>query len=374
MLKHHWTPARRCDQRAGRRRRSKELPNSCAAIILKLTGTCWFGASRYRSQLGRDLRPALEILLGAVGLVLLIACGNLAGLMLGRAAARAREMAIRAALGAGRKRLIRQLLTEGLLLSLAGGLLGVAFAVWATRSIEYLSKDPRLTGVPMDGSVLLFALAATLGTCILFGLAPALQSTRPDFGEGLKQGGARTGANPRRAAARQVLVVGEMALCLVLLVCVGLLLRSFVRVMNVDPGFRTVQLVTARISLPDSYETDAAAMQFYGPLPQRLNALPGVLGVSAASLLPLGGMQGTGDIHIEGRPMSAAEAPGASFQRVLPNYFQVMGIPLVRGREFDQRDDGKQGHVIIINESFARRFWPNENPHRTSNRDRAAGG
>ena len=315
-----------------------------------------------RSRLGQDLRPALLILLGAVALVLLIACGNLAGLMLGRAAARAREMAIRAALGAGRRRLIRQLLTEGLLLSLTGGLLGIALASWAARSIEYLSKDPRLTGVRMDGSVLLFAFAVTIVTSVLFGLAPAIQATRLDFGEALKRGGARTGSHAQRAGARQLLVVGEMGLCLVLLVCVGLLLKSFVRVMNVDPGFRTAQLVTARIALPDAYEKDAAAVHFYNQLPEKLNALPGVLGSSAASSLPIAGGQGTGDIHIEGRPMSAAEAPGASFQRALPNYFRVMGIPLIRGREFDQRDDGKREHVIIISESFARRFWPNENP------------
>ena len=315
-----------------------------------------------RKQLGQDLRPALLVLLGAVGLVLLIACGNMAGLMLGRATARAREMAIRTALGAGRRRLIRQLLTEALLLSLGGGTLGIALAVWATRSIEYLSKDPRLTGIPMDGSVLLFALAATIATSVLFSLVPAIQSTRLDCGEALKQGGARGGANPRRAAARQMLVVGEMTLCLVLLVCVGLLLRSFARVMNVDPGFRTAQLVTARIALPDSYETGSAATQFYSQLAERLNTLPGVLGASAASRLPIDARYGIGDIHIEGRPMPPGESPGASFQRALPNYFQVMGIPLVRGREFDQRDDGKHDHVIIINESFARRFWPNENP------------
>ncbi len=315
-----------------------------------------------QKQLGKDLRPALLVLLGAVGLVLLIACGNMAGLMLGRATARAREMAIRAALGAGRKRLIRQLLTEGLMLSLAGGMLGIVLAIWATRSLEYLSKDPRLTGIPMDGSVLLFALAATIATSVLFGIVPAVQATQLDTGEALKQGGARTGAGPRRAAARQMLVVGEMALCLVLLVCVGLLLRSFARVMNVDPGFRTVQLVTARVTLPDSYRTEEAATRFYTQLPERLNALPGVVGASAASHLPIDPQYGTGDIHIEGRPMAPGEAPGASFQRALPNYFHVMGIPLLRGREFDQHDDGKGQHVIIINESFARRFWPNENP------------
>ncbi|HLK19229.1 MAG TPA: ABC transporter permease [Bryobacteraceae bacterium] len=314
-----------------------------------------------RKQLGRDLRPALLILMGAVALVLLIACGNLAGLMMGRAAARAREMAIRAALGAGRRRLIRQLLTEGLLLSLSGGALGIALAGWATRSIEYLSKDPRLTGVPMDGSVLLFALGATIATSILFGLAPAIQTTRVDCGEALKQGG-RTSSNLRQAGARQLLVIGEMALCLVMLACVGLLFKSFLRVMSVNPGFRTTQLVTARVSLPDAYENEAAALRFYNQVPERLKTLPGVIGVSAASYLPIGGPNGTGDIHIEGRPMSAAEAPGASFERALPNYFQVMGIPLLRGREFDEHDIGKGEHIILINESFARRFWPNENP------------
>ena len=147
-------------------------------------------------------------------------------------------MAIRAALGAGRKRLIRQLLTEGLLLSLAVDFWDEALAAWATRSIEYLSKDPRLTDVPIDVSVLLFAFAVTVATSVLFSLVPAIESTRLDFGEALKRGGARTGVNPRRAAARQLLVVGEMSLCLVMLVCVGLLLKSFVRVMNVDPGFQ----------------------------------------------------------------------------------------------------------------------------------------
>src|SRR5262249_4562421 len=143
----------------------------------------------------------------------------------------------------------------------------------------------------------------------------------------LKQGGARAGGGPRRAAARQMLVAGEMALCLVLLVCVGLLLRSFARVMQVDPGFRTVQLVTARVTLPDSYRTDEAATQFYTQLPEKLSALPGVVSVSAGSHLPIDPQYGTGDIHVEGLAMAPGESPGASFQRALPNYFHVLGIP-----------------------------------------------
>ncbi|HEV2691200.1 MAG TPA: ABC transporter permease [Bryobacteraceae bacterium] len=315
-----------------------------------------------RDQLSSGLRPALLVLLGAVALVLLIACGNLAGLMMARAASRAREIAIRSALGARRHRLIRQLLTEGALLSVAGGLLGIGLAVWATRSIAYLSKDPRLIAVPIDGSVLLFALAVSIATCLLFGVVPAIQSTRLDVGEALKQGGARTGAGPHRAAARQFLVAGEIALCLVLLVCAGLMLRSFLRVLNVDPGFRTEQLLTMRISVPRSYDTVPAIARFYSQLPERLKALPGVTDASAASSLPISGGDGTGDITIEGRAMPPGEAPGAGFQRALPNYFPVMGIPLVRGREFDERDDGTRERVTIINESMARRFWPQEDP------------
>jgi putative ABC transport system permease protein len=315
-----------------------------------------------RDQLSRDLRPALFALLGAVALVLLIACGNLAGLMMARAASRSREIAIRSALGARRQRLIRQLLTEGALLSLAGGLLGMGLAVWATRSIAFLSKDLRLVNVPIDGPVLLFAMIASIATCLLFGVIPAIQSTRVDVGEALKQGGARAGAHPHRAAARQFLVAGEVALCLVLLVCAGLMLRSFLRVLHVDPGFRTEQLLTMRVTLPRSYQTVAAVMRFYSQLPDRLKTLPGVTDVSAASSLPISGGEGTGEIAIEGRVMAPGENPGATFQRTLPNYFRVMGIPLVRGREFDERDDGSRGEITIINESMARRFWPNEDP------------
>lgn len=315
-----------------------------------------------RDQLSRDLRPALLVLLGAVGLVLLIACGNLAGLMMARATGRAREMAIRSALGAGRRRLIRQLLTESVLLSITGGCLGIGLSIWATRALDLLSADPRLAALPLNGSVLLFALAATIATSLLFGVAPAIQSTRTDTGEALKTGGARAGANPHRAAARQLLVVGQVALCLVLLIGAGLLFRSFVRVLNVDPGFRVDRLVTMRISLPRGYNDVPAALRLYSQLPERLKSVPGVSDASAISSLPISGGQGNGDIAIEGRPSVPGELGAAQFHRALPNYFRVMGIPLVRGREFDERDDSSRPHVTIINESMARRFWPNEDP------------
>ena len=315
-----------------------------------------------QDQLSHDLRPALLALLGAVGLVLLIACGNLAGLMMARANGRAREMAIRSALGAGRRRLIRQLLTESVLLSVAGGSLGMVLAVWAARSLQLLTKDPRLTGVPIDTAVLWFALAATIATSILFGIAPAVRATRVSMGEALKQGGERAGANLHRAAARQFLVVGEVALCLALLTGAGLLMRSFQKVLEVDPGFRTERLATMRISLPRNYQTAASVVNFYSQLPARLEALPGITAVSAASSLPISGGGGNGDISIEGLPSVPGSLGAAGFQRALPNYFRVMGIPLVRGREFDDRDDGSHGPVTIINERMARRFWPNDDP------------
>ncbi len=319
-------------------------------------------ATPLRDELSRDLRPAVLLMLGAVGLVLLIACGNLAGLMMARASGRAREMAIRSALGAGGRRLIRQLLTESALLSIGGGLAGTGLAAWPTRSLELLSKDPRLAGVTIDSSVLVFAAAATIATCILFGIAPAIQAARVDVGEALKQGGARGGANPHRAAARQALVVAEVALCLVLLAGAGLLLESLRRVLSVDPGFRTQQLVTMRISLPSTYTTVPAVMRFYSQLPERMKTLPGVLDASAISSLPISGGDAQGDISIEGRPMVQSDRAGATFGRALPNYFRTMGIPLVRGREFNERDDGTRGKVTIINESMARRFWPGQDP------------
>jgi putative ABC transport system permease protein len=312
-----------------------------------------------RDQLTRDLRPALLILLGAVGVVLLIACGNLAGLMLVRSAGRAREMAIRSALGVGRRGLIRQLLTESALLAAAGGLAGIALANWATQSIGRLTKDPRLLDVHIDGSVLLFAAAATVATTILFGIAPAIRATRVDAGDALRSG-SRTGMAPERALAQRVLVMAEVALCLVLLAGAGLLFKSFRRVVEVNPGFRADSLVTMRVELPDSYKTVPMVAAFYRRINEQISAIPGISAETLVNRLPISGGEGNGDITIEGRPSGDGELGTSTFRRIMPNYFSVMGIPLIRGRVLDDFDDGSRGRVVIINDSFARHFWPNQ--------------
>ena len=317
--------------------------------------------SLLRDELTRDLRPALLALLGASGLLLLIACGNLAGLMLVHGSARAREIAIRSALGAGRLRLIRQLLTETVLLSFAGGAAGIALAFWATRSLAHLTKDPRLLEVSINAPALLFALAAALVTSLLFGVAPALHTASSGAAEALKSG-TRSSGDARRTLAQRTLVVSEVALCLVLLFGAGLLMKSFHRVLAVDPGFQTDHMVTMRISLPRTYTTVSAVMQFYQRSVDEIKNLPGVTAATAVSRLPITGGEGSGDLTIEGRPSLAGELGGATFRRALPNYFQVMGIPIVRGRPFDDRDDGKRERVVIVNESMARRFWPGQDP------------
>jgi putative ABC transport system permease protein len=314
-----------------------------------------------RAELSRDLRPALLVLLGAVALVLLIACGNLAGLMLVRGTGRAREIAIRSALGVGGRRLIRQLLTESALLACFGGLAGVGLSVLAVRSIGLLTKDPRLLDAPINTTVMVFAAAATLATTILFGVAPAIRTTRVDINDALKAG-SRNSASKERAFAQRALVVAEVALCLVLLAGAGLLLKSFRRVLAIQPGFRSDNLVTMRIGLPREYNTVPVVAQFYRRLVDRLSALPGVLGATAVSRLPITGGEGNGDINIEGSPAAPGELGASTFRRVMPNYFQLMGIPLIQGREFDGRDDGSHGRIVIVNDSFARRFWPGQSP------------
>ena len=312
-----------------------------------------------RDELGKDLKPALLALLGASALVLLIACGNLAGLMLVRANGRAREFAIRAALGAARQRLIRQLLTESALISIVGGAAGVAIAWLAMQALPLLSKDPRLHDIALDGTMLLAALAATVVTALLFGTAPAIRASRAESTQAMRQ---TRGADPRRARAQQMVVIAEVALCLVLLMGAGLLLESFRRVLSVNPGFREDHLVTMQVSLPSSYTTFSAVMGFFRDITTRLPSLPGIGAVSAASSLPISGGDSIGDINIEGHPSESGNPPAASFRRTLPNYFRVMGIPLVRGREFDESDDATRPPVMIISENMARRFWPNQDP------------
>ncbi len=207
--------------------------------------------------------------------------------------------------------------------------------------------------------MLLFAAAVTIATNVLFGVFPAIRVTRTDAAGAMQR--SRSG-DPGRARAQGMVVVAEVALCLVLLTGAGLLLESFRRVLNVNPGFRMDHLVTMRVALPLSYKTVDAVMQFYEQSTERLRVLPGVSGVSAISALPISGGDSVGDVHIEGRPFAQGAAPAASFRRALPNYFRLMGIPMIRGREFEDRDDAKHTKVTIINESMARRFWPDSDP------------
>jgi putative ABC transport system permease protein len=270
-------------------------------------------------------------------------------------------MAIRRALGVGYARLLRQLLTESGVLAVVGGMAGIGLAFLATRSLGFLTRDPRLQSVPIDGSVLAFAAAITVATTILFGIVPAIGAARAGAAEALRSGH-RAGGSRKHALAQQTMVVAEVALCLVLLAGAGLLLRSFHRLFEVNPGFRTERLVTLRIGLPLNYDSDASVNAFYRQVQDRLSVLPGVSASTIVSRLPITGGEGNGDIAIEGRPSAEGELGASTFRNVMPNYFDVMGIPLVRGRVLEDRDEGSSHHPVLINQGFAQRFWPGADP------------
>ena len=307
-----------------------------------------------------NMKPALLVLLGAVFLVLLIACANVAGLQLARAASRSREMAIRFALGASRWRLIRQSLVESLLLSSIGGAFGFLLAVWvvAWLLLQLPEGFPRASEISINRKIFFFALAVSGVTGILFGLVPAFQSAKSDVNEVLKAGsrlGTSFGSRFRRG-----LVVAEIALSLMLFISAGLLMKSFWKLTSVNPGFDANQLLTLHVALPErKYAEDASVVQFYRQLPPRISAIPGVKAVSAVNRLPISGGEQRGDLTIDGTTFGPGETPGVSYRRILPNYFRVMGIPVLRGREFDERDTGGQPDVVIINQKLASRYWPN---------------
>lgn len=306
-----------------------------------------------------DVRPALFILFGAVGFVLLISCANVAHLVLARAAARRREIAVRAALGSGRWRVVRQLLTESVLLAAASGAAAVALAVWtadllAARLTEFL---PRAAEIDVDGGVLVFTLVVSALTGILFGLVPALRSSSPDLRAALVERAANMPVGRERL--RGALVVGQVAVSLVLLIGAGLMARSFWRLWHVDPGFDPQSLLSMTVSLPGSnIASGEEVIAFYDELQWRLEALPGVRSASAVNALPISGGDAHGQLTIEGRPFAPGAAPGVSFRRILPNYFRTMGIPVIQGREFDGRDGDVEPFVVIINERMALRYWP----------------
>jgi putative ABC transport system permease protein len=314
------------------------------------------------------IRRALMILFVAVLFVLLIACANVANLLLARATVRQREVAVRAALGAGRWRIVRQLLTESMLLAVLGGALGVLLAWWGLRLLVDLSPANilRLENIRLDGRVLWFTLALSLLTGLIFGLAPALQTSHLKLSETLKEGGSAVGGGAGRRAQRirGVFIVAEVALTLALLVGAGLLVRSFWRLKHVDPGFRADHVLTLRLSLPRSRYTEGAqAVSFFERLQERLAALPGVVSASATSGVMLPKLANSGGFTIENRPQDPNEPSlELPFDVVQPNYFQTMGVPLLRGRAFTAQDTRANPGAAIVNETFVKRFFPNEDP------------
>ena len=316
-----------------------------------------------------DVSKALLLLLGAVGFVLLIACANVASLQLARSAAREKEMAVRGALGAGRWRLARQLLTESAITGLAGGIAGLALGVWLVALVRHFGPRniPHLDVTQLNGTVLLFTLAISLVTGILFGLAPVASAFRVSLNDALKQGGGKGTAGIQVVRPQQVLMTLEVAMALVLLIGAGLLARSFVRLISIPQGFDSHGILTAQISLPaKTYLKDEQQRAFYNQLLERLQALPGVTAAGAAAVLPLQGyVLITGFVHIEGRPelektWNGQGGTGVNF--VTPELFTALRIPLKSGRFLDHRDVANAPETAVVNETFARRFFAKESP------------
>ena len=316
-------------------------------------------------QVVGEVRPALLVLLGAVGCVLLIACANVANLLLARAATREKEMAIRTALGAGRWRVVRQLLTESVVLAMAGGALGLLIAIWSLDALRWLSPGniPRLENIRVDGRVLAFTFGAALLTGILFGLVPAHRGSRVSLSEALKEGGrSLVGGGSRRL--RNLLVIAETALSLVLLIGAGLLIRSFVLVQQVEPGFDAKNVLSMRMSVVGTgYAEQPRRLIFYEQLSERIRHLPGVESVGSTAWLPLTGGVGWGSITIEGYdPASGQSMIQADFRIASVGYFETMKIRLINGRFFTDQDTSDSMGVVIIDENMARTYWPDADP------------
>ena len=312
-----------------------------------------------------DYRLALWVLLGAVGAMLLIACVNLANLSLVRASGRRREMAIRSALGASRRRLIRQLATEGGLLAALGGGAGLLLALWGIPLLLALGPAslPRTAEVGVDVRVLGFTLALSILCGLIFGLAPAWQATKAGFIEALKESGRGSAGGVRQTRARSLLVISEIALSLVLLVGAGLLVRSFLRLQAVSPGFDARNVLAIRLSLPkEKYADRAAVLAFYDQLRPRLEKLPGVETVGFVSLLPLSGLLASVPFTIDGRDAPPDEALVTDYRVASAGYFRAMKIPLVAGREFTEHDTAQTVPVALISQSLARRHWHDSSP------------
>ncbi len=319
-----------------------------------------------------EIRPSLFLLLAAVALVLLIVCANIANLLLARASVRQREMAIRLATGANRSRLVRQLLTESLVLSFAGAILGVSLALAGVRALlaGYSSSIPAILSRTVSGTfdvrVLVFAVIVSIATGVLFGLVPALQASRVDLDSALRTAGNRAGAAPRRRM-RAMLVVSEVALALMLLVCSGLLIRSFVTLRSVHPGFESRGVLTMQMAVTGHrFETVESTSQIVREALRRVDAVPAV-DATAATLTgaPLSGLASFLNVTVPGRSLGGPYFRGGylgSWQVISPRYFEVLGIPVIAGRAFTERDDRGMPLVVVINQILARQFWPHESP------------
>ncbi|HKQ77449.1 MAG TPA: ABC transporter permease [Blastocatellia bacterium] len=343
-----------------------EIMNLMSREYPKIYATPAISVARLQDQFTGAIRPALYLLVVAVGLVLLIGCANIANLLLARANERAREMAIRAALGAGRWRIARQLLLESSLLSLAGAVAGLALALWSTELLTSLSpaKMLQLQPVAIDARVLGFTLVVSLLTGFLFGLAPAWQAARQDAQLALKEG-ARNSPGKRQRRLRESFVVAEIMFALVLLAGAGLLIRSFTRVLDTKPGFESRNLLTMQIpaSSANRYRDTAQVSAFYREAIKSIEVLPGVEDAGVVSNLPFGGNMDMYGFHIEEKPLAnPADAPSAERYSVSADYLRAMGIPLLRGRGFTEQDGANAPLVALINRAAAQRLWPNEDP------------
>jgi predicted permease len=311
-----------------------------------------------------ETRPALRLLFAAVSFVLLIACANVAGLLLARSTRRRPELAIRASLGASRGQIVRQMLVESVLLALLGGGLGIMLAIGLLRGLMQLvpSDLPRLSQVSLNSSVLFFAICISVITGLLFGVLPAWKASKVDPSRALRDGTRTTSAGRGQHRLQDTLVIAETALGLMLLVGSGLLIHSFVRVLQVDPGFDRHNLLTASLNLPDARYTTAQQVQFYDQLLQRVTALPGVQSASAGWPLPLSGSGMGISFDIEGHPRPEGDRNVARVSLANPGFFQTMRIPMLRGREFMPSDDAKAKAVVIISQSFAQKYFPDVDP------------
>ena len=338
------------------RRNNPQAPDADPGLTVRV--------ANLRDQLVAGVRTAVLLLFGAVGLVLLIACANVSSLLLSRALGRQREIAVRLALGASRRALMRQLLTESLILALTGGVLGASLSAWGTHVLAAMAQDklPRASEIHADGAVLAFTLGVSVLAGILFGLAPALAVSRPDLNAVLRSEGRGSTAGRQRNLFRNLLVVCQVALSMILLIGAGLLLRNFVALRSASPGFDAGNLLTMNITLPPArYPAGPQMIAFYRELVRQASSVPGVQSVAISSALPLNPVRLSPALP-EGQPLvPLSQRPLFNIQTLSPGYAQTMRLPLRGGREFSAHDD-EAPTVLMINETAARRFWPNENP------------